>query len=208
MFCLGKSYLILPLISLMGCSTQSTVQFKSAPEEAVVSIIDSNGTASTIGKTPLTINEGDVYRGNNRYSQIQIKKDNYKSQEIVLVKSTMGSETVVNVLLTKEDVNQNGIEQSANQEKIANTIARANGMIQSKQYSEAEAVMSNFVELYPNISVGYDYLGNLNYLQKKYSKALRYYKRALAINPQNTDRRNIVEKLELIVKNDNAGDAQ
>lgn len=208
MFCLKKIFLMFPALVLFSCSSPSTIQIKTIPEDASVNLIDNNGVTTFLGKTPFTSSENSIYRGNNRYSQIQIKKDNYISQEIVLIKSTLGSETIVNVQLTKSEVNQNNVEQNSIQEKIASSIARANGLIQSKQYAEAEAIMTNFIEQYPNISVGYDYLGNLNYLQKKFSKALRNYNRALAINPQNPERRNIVEKLEQIVKSENAGEAQ
>ncbi len=207
MFCQKIIFPIFLLSFISACSSTSTVKIQSTPEDAVVSVMDNNGVATVIGKTPLTSAESEVYRSSNRYSQIQIKKDNYKPQEIVLVKSTMGSETIVNVQLTKEEANLNGIEQSQAQEKIASAVARANGLIQSKQYAEAEAIMANFVEQYPNISVGYDYLGNLNYLQKRFPKALRFYKKALSLNPQNAERRNIVDKLESLVKSENSGEA-
>lgn len=201
---------VIILVMLFGCSSPSTVKFLSTPEDAVVSMVEDNGTAVVLGKTPLQSSEVDVYKGSGRHSQILIKKENYKAHEIVLMRPPSGgSETIVNVQLVRDEVNQNAADQTVTQEKIANAIARANGMIQSKQYSEAEAVLSNFVEQYPSVSVGYDYLGNLNYLQKRFAKALKYYKKALALNPQNTERKNIVEKLESITKNDSrAGDAQ
>ena len=177
------------ILALSGCTGPSVVRFQSTPSDAVVSLVDTNGIATPIGK-------------------IQIKKEKYKSQEIVLTKSPMGGETSVSVQLMNEDLPATSVDQTAIQEKIASSIARANGMIQSKQYVEAEAVMTNFVDQYPSISVGYDYLGNLNYLQKKFSRALKYYKKALSLNPQNAERRNIVEKLELINKNDSSGEVQ
>jgi TolA-binding protein len=172
----------------------------SVPNEADISVVDSNGIATSLGKTPLTSNEGDVYKGSNRYTQVKIKKEGFLDQEVVLMKSTFGSDTVVNVQLKKDETVQNIGEQSITQEKVASSIARANGLIQSKQYIEAEAVMANFIEQFPSVSVGYDYLGNINYLQKKYAKALKYYNRALSLNPQNSERRIIVERIQSLVK--------
>ncbi len=200
---LNKFSLLLSFSILASCAGPSVVRFQSTPPDAVVSIVDTNGIVTPIGKTPLVSNESDIYRG-GRHSQIQIKKENFKVQEIVLMKSPMGGETSVNVQLVQEEVIAASNDQTAVQEKIASALARASGMIQAKQYVEAEAVMSNFVEQYPTISVGYDYLGNLNYLQKKFSRALKFYKKALSLNPQNAERRNIVEKLELITKNDSS----
>jgi cytochrome c-type biogenesis protein CcmH/NrfG len=44
-------------------------------------------------------------------------------------------------------------------------------------------------------------------LQKKYAKALKYYNRALSLNPQNAERKIIVERISNLVKSQ-AGEAQ
>lgn len=193
------------LIILASCGTTS-VRVLSVPEDAQVSVIDSNGTATIIGKTPFTASEADVYKGSSRYSQIRISKDNYQPQEVVLMKSPNGSESTINVQLKRDESNQNIGEQVAQQEKVASAIARANALIASKQFAEAENIVLAFVENYPSVSVGYDYLGNIYYLQKKYQKALKFYNKALNLNPQNADRRAVVEKLQNLVKS--AGDNQ
>lgn len=199
MFTAKKILFFLVVFSLVSCSTPSTIRIISFPEEAEVSIVENNGTASFIGKTPLNLTENEIYRNGNRYSQLRIRKENFSAQEIVLMKSTTGSDTSVNVQLQRDDSKQNIGELNQLQEKVASTIARANGLIQSRQYIEAENVMNNFVEQYPSVSVGYDYLGNINYLQKRYQKALKYYNKALSLNPQNAERRLIVEKLQGLV---------
>lgn len=198
----------IPIMAILSsCASPSVIKVISVPEEAQVSVVDTNGTAIIIGKTPLTGSESDVYKGNNRYSQLKISKENYQSQDIILMKSTNGSETTVNVQLKRDESNQNLGEQLANQEKVASAIARANGLIQTKQYVEAENILNNFIEQFPNISVAYDYLGNLNYIQKRFQKALKFYNKALSLSPQNAERRAIVEKLQNIVKS-SEGDSQ
>ena len=183
-----------------SCSTPSTVKLQSLPNDAEVSVVDSSGIAKALGKTPITLNESEVYINNNRFSQLRIKKEGFIDNEVVLMKSTFGSDTTINVQLKKDETPQNLGEQTNTQEKVASAIARANGLIQSKQYGEAETVMLNFIEQYPSVSVGFDYLGNLNYLQKKYAKALKYYKRAISLNPQNAERKIIVERIQNLVK--------
>lgn len=185
---------------LSACSTSSTVKFQSTPSDAEVSVVESTGIVTSLGKTPLTSNESDVYKSTNRYTQIRIKKDGYLENEIVLMKSTLGSDISVNIQLKKDETVQNVGEQSITQEKVANAIARANGLIQSKQLPEAETVMLNFIEQYPSVSVGYDYLGNIYYLQKKFAKALKNYNRAMSLNPQNAERKIIVERIQNLVK--------
>ena len=199
--------LIILMNILYSCSTPSTLKFVSSPSDADVSLIDANGIATVIGKTPLTSTETDIYKTNNRYAQIKIKKEGFTEQEVVLMKATYGSDTNLSFQLKKDENVQNMGEQTMTQEKVAGAIARANGLIQSKQYPEAENVLINFIEQYPSVSVGYDYLGNLNYLQKKYAKALKYYNRALSLNPQNAERKIIVERISNLVKSQ-AGEAQ
>jgi len=199
--------LIIIMNILYSCSTPSTLKFVSTPTDADVSLIDANGIASVLGKTPLSSTDADIYKTNNRYAQIRIKKEGYTEQEIVLMKATYGSDTSLSFQLKKDENVQNMGELTMTQEKVASAIARANGLIVSKQYPEAESILLNFVEQYPSVSVGYDYLGNLNYLQKKYAKALKYYNRALILNPQNAERKIIVERISNLVKSQ-AGEVQ
>jgi TolA-binding protein len=192
---------------IYSCSSPSIVKFQSTPSDAEVSVVDTNGSATVLGKTPLTSNESDVYKGSNRYSQIKVKKDGYVESEIVLMKSTTPSDISVNVQMKKDEMLQNAGDQTIIQEKVASSIARANGLIQAKQYAEAEMAMLNFVEQYPSVSVGHDYLGNIYYMQKKYAKALKSYNRAVSLSPQNADRKIIVERIQNIVKSQ-TGEAQ
>ncbi|NOT78163.1 MAG: hypothetical protein HOP07_04075 [Bacteriovoracaceae bacterium] len=160
---------------ILSCSTSTVVKFQSSPSDAEVSVIDTTGVATVIGKTPLNSTEIDVFKNSNRHSQVRIKKEGFLDNEIILMKSTFGSEIAVNVQLKKDETVQNIGEQSISQEKVASSIARANGLIQSKNFIEAESVMTNFVEQFPSVSVGFDYLGNIYFLQKKYAKALKNY---------------------------------
>ena len=200
----GQFFKLFAILNIMNifysCSSPSTVKVQSLPSDAEVSIVESNGTVTVLGKTPLTISESDIYKNSNRYGQIRINKDGYLENEMVIVKSIMGSDISVTSRLKKDENVQNIGEQSVTQEKVASAIARANGLIQSKQYTEAETVMLNFVEQYPSVSVGYDYLGNIYYLQKKNSKALKSYNQAAKLNPQNSERRIIIERIQNLVK--------
>lgn len=188
-------------MTILSCGSTSNLKFNTTPADAEVRVIDGNGISTTIGKTPFAANELDIFKSNSKYSQIIIKKEGYVDHDLVITKPLFGADIIVNAQLKKDENIQNVGEQNIVQEKVANGIARANGLIQSKQFEEAEISMLNFVEQFPSVSVGYDYLGNINYLQKKYSKALKYYNRANALNPQNAERKVIIERIQNLVKN-------
>lgn len=198
---------LLMMTLILSCSTATVVKFQSSPSDAEVSLIDTAGVTNVIGKTPLSSTEFDVFKNSNRHAQVRIKKEGFLDNEIILMKSTFGSEISVNVQLKKDETVQNIGEQSITQEKVASSIARANGLIQSKNLIEAESVMVNFVEQFPSVSVGFDYLGNIYFLQKKYAKALKNYSRANSINPQSSERKIIIEKIQKIVKSQ-SGEAE
>lgn len=187
-------------VTIQSCGTTTNLKFNTTPADAEVRVVDSNGISTTIGKTPFAANDLDVFKSNSKYSQIIIKKDGYVDHDLVITKPLFGADIVVNAQLKKDENMQNVGEQTIVQEKVANGIARANGLIQSKQFEEAETSMLNFVEQFPSVSVGYDYLGNINYLQKRYAKALKYYNRASALNPQNSERIVIIERIQNLVK--------
>lgn len=187
-------------MTILSCGTTTNLKFNTTPADAEVRVVDSNGISTTIGKTPFAANDLDVFKSNSKYSQIVIKKDGYVDHDLVITKPLFGADIVVNAQLKKDENMQNVGEQTIVQEKVANGIARANGLIQSKQFEEAETSMLNFVEQFPSVSVGYDYLGNINYLQKRYAKALKYYNRASALNPQNSERKVIIERIQNLVK--------
>lgn len=188
---------------IFGCATKSNIKIQSNPLEAEVGIVTENGLYNPIGKTPLVANDFDIYPANAKYAQIRIKKDGYLDQDVVLAKPVFGADTSVSVQLKKDENIQNVGEQTITQEKVASTIARANGLISSKQVEEAELVMLGFIEQFPSVSVGYDYLGNINYMLKRYPKALKYYNKALSLNPQNAERKVIIERISNLVKGQN-----
>jgi len=189
-------YLFSSLI-LVSCG-QSTIRVLSTPIDAEVQVIDQNGVGASIGKTPLNATDGEIFK-NNKHAHLKIIKSGFTDEDIVITKSLVGSDTVVNLQLKKDENIQNVGEQTITQEKVASSIARANGLIQAKQLEEAETTMLNFVEQFPSVSVGHDYLGNIYYLQKKYPKALKYYNRAMNLNPQNPERKVIIERLQNLV---------
>lgn len=184
-------------VCLVSCA-KSELIIQSIPAEAEVSVIDDDGKIKSLGKTPLKIPSGDVFKSGKGFSQIQVTKDNYEAQNFVMGKSSIPTNYEVSVNLKKSASDPKALEMNSKNEKIAQQIALANSYIMSKKFLEAEQLVSRFVQDYPHISVGYDYMGNIQYLKKDYKKALYYYEKGLTLNPENLETKEMVTKLKNI----------
>ncbi|MFY7992625.1 MAG: tetratricopeptide repeat protein [Bacteriovoracaceae bacterium] len=182
---------------ITGCA-KSELIIQSIPADAEVSVIDDDGKIKSIGKTPLKIPSDEVFRSSKGFSQIQLTKDNYEPQHLVMGKSSMPTNYEVSVNLKKSATDPKSLEMNSKNEKIAQQIALANSYIMSKKFFEAEQLIARFVQDYPHISVGYDYMGNIYYLKKDYKKALYYYEKGLTLNPENLETKDMVTKLKSI----------
>lgn len=184
--------LVMVLTTLTGCSNNS-IKIKTTPEDAIVSIIDDAGVKTQIGKTPLDLPESAIFK-NQKYADVLVEKDSYKSREILLTRSLFGTNSNMNISMEKE-IAATQKDNAEYKEKLATSLAKINTLIQLKQYNEAEVLLNGFVNDYPDISVGYDYLANVLYMKKDYLKALSLYRKAHNINPQSMERKKMMEKI-------------
>lgn len=171
---------------------------QSIPAGAEVSVIDDDGKIKGLGVTPVKLPSSEIFKSGNGFSQIQLLKDNYEPKTFVMSKSSMPTSYEISVNLNKSSFDPKAADLNEKNEKIAQQIALANKFIMSKKMFEAEQLLARFVQDYPHISVGYDYMGNINYLKKDYKKALYYYERGLSLNPENVETKDMINKLKSI----------
>ena len=181
----------------MACA-QSELVIQSIPSEAEVSVIDEEGGIRGLGKTPLKLPSSEMFRSGVVFSQLQLTKENYETKSFVVSKSSVPTSYEISVNLKKNATDPKSLEANSRNEKVAQQIALANNFIISKKFFEAEQLVSRFIQDYPHISVGYDYMGNIHYLKKDYKKALYYYEKGLVLNPENLETKDMVTKLKNI----------
>lgn len=197
---MSKIFIFSFIILIYSCSS-GTIKIKTTPENANIYLIDDNGMKSDIGKTPLTLQDNNVFK-NSKYAEILIEKENHRSHDLILSKSYLGGDINVNITLDKE-INNIAKEDQQIKEKLATDLAKINRLIYSKQYIEAENLLISFTNEYPDVSVGYDYFGNLMYLKKDYAKALNYYNKTHNINSQSIERKKMIEKIQSLMGREN-----
>ncbi len=195
-----NTILILLMTAVVSCST-GNVNFTSNPPGADVLLLNDLGEKKNLGKTPLQLNSLEIFGRGNTSAQVEFAKEDHQSASVVVTEGKFSTVTFVNANLKKDtesQKNQKAFSQE-DEETIAQSVAKANSLIAQKNYSEASDFLKDFINKHPNISVSYDYLGNINYLQKNFAKALGYYNKAMEINPKNPERSKIIEKLKNLV---------
>lgn len=70
------------------------------------------------------------------------------------------------------------------------------------KFEKAEETILKVMKLSPNNNYRfYNYLGHLSYKNKKYEKAKDYFSEAIKLNPDDSDSKNMLEKIENLLKN-------
>jgi len=179
-------YLFLFLIVLGACSTSSSIKLRSVPDGATVSAIESDGSSRSLGKTPLETSES--------MQSLLIEKEGFESSRIFVGRlQSQNYEYSVKLTAKAEDPKVTDIK--SRHERLAKTIAKAHNLINNKRYSEADSLLVNLTNEYPYVSVGYDLLGNISYLQKDFRRAIGYYQKSLELNPENVETKQVLDRL-------------
>jgi tetratricopeptide (TPR) repeat protein len=181
--------LILSLVSvlfLQACSSSSSIKLKSVPDGAAVSAIESDGSSRLLGKTPLETSES--------MQSLLIEKEGFESSRI-FVGSLKSQNYEYSVKLSPKAEDPKITDIKSRYERLAKSIAKANNLINNKKYTEADSLLVNLTNDYPYVSVGYDLLGNISYLQKDFRRAIGYYQKSLELNPENVETKQVLDRL-------------
>lgn len=179
--------LLFSALLMESCSTtSSSIKLKSSPEGANVLAIETDGSSRIIGKTPLETSES--------MQSILIEKEGFESARIFIGRlNSQNYEYSVKLTPKADDPKLTDIK--SRYERLAKSIAKANNLINKKRYVEAESLLINLTNDYPNVSVGYDLLGNISYMQKDFRKAINHYQRSLELNPENSETKQVLDRL-------------
>jgi tetratricopeptide (TPR) repeat protein len=196
---MGKGYLVLFLLLLMGaCSSKGKVKISSLPEGANVSVKHADGSFKSIGVTPIEVSQELVFSAGSTMSTLQFEKEGFQDQSVFLGDIDVGANYDINLKLQKL-IDDNKVSDLKNkQERMAQQLVYAHNLIIAKKYPEAQAILKTVSKDFPHVSVSYDLLGNIAYLQKDLNGALNYYQRSLEINPDNDGARQMVNRLQTI----------
>jgi tetratricopeptide (TPR) repeat protein len=191
---LRKKILFVLMMTFVGCSGSGMLSVKTNPSVATVKLSDESGEIREIGNTPLSVNFNEVFAGSKNVKVI-IEKGNFESEKIILTRPEIKTDYNLSVDLKRDRSAESQIENLKTLEKVAKNIAEALKKIQERRFKDAEGQLLRFIDEYPSISVSYDLLGNVYYMMGDRQAARAQYLKADSINPNNFERKRIIQRL-------------
>jgi tetratricopeptide (TPR) repeat protein len=190
---------------LVGCTTAG-VQVDSQPQGAEVYVQKYRSAPVKMGQTPVFIDQRNV--GGNQAFQIKIHKSGFESQTVVVPAMALSTNVQIFAQLAEKAVNTSELRASEAFEAVARGIARAQSLIHKRKYVEAEQLLIQLSLQYKSVSVIYDLLGNVYYVQKNFPDALKAYQQSRKISPSNPETDRMIQKLQFVVKPQAGGGQQ
>lgn len=179
------------LVGAIGCASKSLV-VQSTPDQAEVSIVTDAGR-TPIGKTPLTVGADTQSGLFSNGGLVEVRKDGFFPEIVILPGGDFGKATNVSIRLSELRAAESCSHSAAS--SLARGVAMAQQQILSKRYTEAESTLKAMLVAYPNVSVLYDLMGNMHYMQRDTARSLEAYKRSYEIEPGNTYTERMIRKL-------------
>jgi tetratricopeptide (TPR) repeat protein len=187
-------FVISLFLFLTGCGS-GTVEINSLPQDAHVSIVNSDGSFKDLGKVG-NFSENQIFATGDTV-QLYISRNNYVPQSVVLTKGVFPKRYNISVNLKRDGSDQTNVAESI--EEVAKAIAASYNLLKEKDYDGVIRLLTPIANKYSGVSVTNDFLGNAYYLKGNYRKAYKYYSLALQTNPNNFDRREIVRKIKAMM---------
>ncbi|HLE10537.1 MAG: hypothetical protein A2504_14265 [Bdellovibrionales bacterium RIFOXYD12_FULL_39_22] len=185
---------LLLVVTLTSCSS-GLLNISTVPEKVSVKIREEDGQIRDLGLTPVRMDSSDFFKGNN-FVQVILSKEGYDNEKIVLIRPSLEGSITLSVEMLKGGGSVKEALSSVELERLATLIASSQQFFYAKKYSEAENSLKKLIIEFPDVSLSYDLLGNIYYLQNQHEKALGMYRRADEISPRNIERNRMIDKLQ------------
>ena len=179
----------------LGCSS-GQIRITSSPSGADVSYAEDGGNKTSLGKTPLNIDAKILKNSTSEHIQIEVKKDGYKPEVVLVPTPLMPTEFSLSSQLQEVTLPKKCQDISASLSQLAEGVAESQSFIAAKNFALAETTLLRLSNDYPSVSVVFGLLGNVYYLQKDLKRALEYYQKALSLNPDSVRTGQMVQKLK------------
>lgn len=184
---------------LISCATsQPDLSIQTEPTGADIYSMSEDGREEKLGTSPLTMNDQMMSKFQSNNWRIGINKKGFVREQVFLETKMFKEIGKINVKLLPE-ANWSEAYQDTNAYKYLNDVSSVTAEIQGAtvkgDFPKAETLAMSLVTRYPKLSVGWNLLGNVYYLQKRIDKAIESYQKSLDVNPNDDVTKSVLEKL-------------
>jgi len=189
-------YIIILALLVVGCANTS-LQITSEPSEADVTYIVNN-LEQKLGVTPLNLTKDQMGEVSSKGFKVRFEKPGFLKEQITLDSTYFKKVGSMNVKLTPK-ANWKEASQDPQANRYLNDVASLSAEIQAltvkKEFPQAETLVKSLVTRYPKLSVGWTLMGNIYYLQRRVGDAITAYQKALELNPEDQEIKNILNQI-------------
>lgn len=173
------------IISSLQVAYAAKLQIKSNPPEAEIFVYsDASSAPEKIGKTPFKADLQeliDTYVKKNIFI-LEIKKDGFEDYKILFTRNAEADITLsVNLEVSKK------IATIKSHDTLMTRLFEVQRLVRAKNYGDALSQLDELEEKYPHFSIIAELKATAYYMNKDVEKALSYYRRSFALNPDNVD---------------------
>ena len=185
-------------ILVINACTTTQLTVNSEPNGADVVIVSDDGREDKLGQTPLNLTPEMMERFPSNNWRMSINKAGFVKDQLFIETKMFRELGKISVKLTPE-ANWKEAYQDMNAYKYLNDVSSMSAEIQAAtvkgDYGRAESIANSLVTRYPKLSVGWNLLGNIYYLQKRMDKAVESYQKSLSINPDDQVTKGILDRI-------------
>lgn len=192
-----KTFIFLFVILSQSCALIDLpgrkVSIESTPPGAIITRQGDDGQINTLGKAPLEIQEEKLFE-NNEMILLQATLGGFRDTAVYIPQIERLSKMAITFRLEETPLSESKNSDQTN--SLVSEIAKAQSLIHQKRFTMATASLEKLSTQFPEIAVIRDLLGNTFYLSGKTKEALEMYLKAEIIDPNNSARKTIINKLK------------
>ena len=178
---------------LNSCAT-SEIKVNSTPSEAKVHLVGPDGQKEALGVTPL-VKSKKTFNSQGPYT-LEIQKEGYETRSLFVPESYYQNQISVHAHLSKPTQGATIVNNSSmDGNRIVKEVSVIHGLIQRKEFGEAQSKLVNLTTDYPGYNALWSLLGNVYFLQRKWDQAQDAYTRAAELDPNAADVRSMLERI-------------
>ncbi len=189
------------LVMLLVSSCASKFVIKSEPSEAeVYAKTTGREEKISLGKTPLEISQEELQKkaqvtsSSGDFFELIVEKKDFLPERMLVPASRMGAKETIILAKLKP-----GKEESQIAQKLLQNLFNAQKFANLREFTRAHEEVDKALAIDSEFTRGVSFKASIYFIQKEYTESLKWFEKALALDPNFDDANKMVVYLKKIV---------